>query len=59
MTKGVNTHWMLPARKDLQYTVRHQLSEDDAVITLKTSPQARKKFDGLPETIEARLTATK
>ena len=59
MTKGVNTHWMLPARKDLQYTVRHQLSEDDAVITLKTSPQARKKFDGLPETIEARLTRYK
>jgi hypothetical protein len=59
MTKGVNTHWILPARKDLQYTVRHQLSEDDAVITLKTSPQARKKFDGLPETIEARLTRYK
>ena len=59
MTKGVNTHWMLPARKDLQYTVKHRLSEHDAVITLKTSPQARKKFDGLPETIDARLTSYK
>ena len=56
MTKGVNTHWMLPARKDLQYTVKHQLNEHDALVTLATSPQARKKFDGLPETIEARLT---
>ena len=29
--------------------MRHQLSEDDAG-TLKTSPQARKKFDGLRNT---------
>ena len=27
VTKGANTHWMLPARKDLQYTVKLQLSE--------------------------------
>lgn len=57
MTKGVNTHWILPARKDLQYVVKHQLSEHDAVVTLNTSPQARQKFDGLPETLEARLTS--
>ncbi|MCV2886696.1 IS4 family transposase [Aestuariibacter sp. AA17] len=52
-----NAHWMLPARKDLQYEVIHQLSEHDAVVTLPTSPQARKKFCDLPDKITARLTS--
>ena len=54
--KGEQTHWMLPARKDLQYTIKHQLDENDAVVVLKSTPQAKKKFDDLPEVIDARLT---
>ena len=54
--KGNNTHWMLPARKDLQFKVKHQLREHDAIITLSPTPQARKKFPDLPDTIDARLT---
>ena len=54
--QGVNTHWMLPARKDLRYQVQSQLSEYDHIVLLSTSPQARKKFEGLPEILTARLT---
>lgn len=54
---GDNTHWMLPARKDLQYDVVHQLNKHDAIVSLSTSPQARKKFDDLPDKITARLTS--
>lgn len=36
MTKGENTHWMLSARKDIQYSMKYQLSDNDAVVTLKT-----------------------
>ena len=54
---GTNTHWMLPARKDLQYQVVRKLSDDDAIVTLTTSPQSRRKFDNLPEHITARLTS--
>lgn len=54
--QGVNTHWMLPARKDLQYQVQSQLGEHDHIVTLSTSPQARKKFESLPEKLTARLT---
>lgn len=54
---GTETHWLLPARKDLQFTVKHQLNEHDAIITWKTTPQARKKFESLPETLDARLTS--
>lgn len=57
--QGDNTHWMLPARKDLQYQVERNISENDKIVTLFTSPQARKKFEELPERITARLTTYK
>ncbi|MBN7827815.1 transposase, partial [Bowmanella dokdonensis] len=34
----------------------HQLHEHDAIITLNPTPQARKTFPDLPDTLEARLT---
>lgn len=54
--QGKDTHWMLPARKDLQYQVERNISDHDKIVTLFTSPQARKKFAELPEQITARLT---
>jgi len=54
---GNNTHWMLPARKDLQYQVTRTLSDNDAIVTLTTTPQSRRKFDDLPEQLTARLTS--
>lgn len=57
--QGEQTHWLIPAKKDLQYQVVRKISSRDQIVSLTTSPQARKKFAGLPEQITARLTTYK
>jgi hypothetical protein len=52
---GVQRHWMIPACKDLQYEVIQKISPNDLHIRLTTTPQARKKFDDLPDYVQARL----
>lgn len=53
---GDNTNWMIPAQKNLQFSVVRQLSNNDALISLTPSPHAKKRFPSLPDTVEARLT---
>ncbi|GAD89932.1 hypothetical protein VHA01S_030_00070 [Vibrio halioticoli NBRC 102217] len=48
---------MLPIRNDFQCEVVHRYNRNDAIVAIKTMPQARKKFDELPEFIEARLVS--
>ncbi|WP_421265144.1 IS4 family transposase [Aeromonas veronii] len=52
---GVERHWLLPLKKGTQYEVVHKLGRQDVLVRLKTSPQARKKWSQLPDTVEARL----
>ena len=52
---GSERHWLLPLKKGTQYEVVRKLGRQDALVQLKTSPQARKKWPQLPEAIEARL----
>ncbi|TNI12510.1 IS4 family transposase [Aeromonas veronii] len=52
---GVERHWSLPLKKGTQYEVVRKLGRQDALVLLKTSPQARKKWPHLPDTVEARL----
>lgn len=52
---GIERHWLIPLKKGTQFEVVRKLSARDQIIRLKTTPQARKKWDGLPATIEARL----
>ena len=52
---GIQRHWLLPLRKDARYEVAHRLGRQDALVTLKTSPQTRKQWPDLPETLQARL----
>jgi len=52
---GEQRHWLIPAKKDLQFEVIRSLGRQDKLVRLTTTPQARKKFAGLPDTIEARL----
>lgn len=52
---GEQRHWMIPAKKDLQYEVLRSFSKQDQHIRLTSTPQARKKFTDLPEYVEARL----
>lgn len=54
---GTERHWLIPARKDLNYEVLHRTGKNDCRVRLKTTPQSRKKFDELPEFIEARLVS--
>ena len=54
---GKQRHWMIPARKDLNYEIIQHLGRHDKRIRLITSSQARKKFSELPEHIEARLVS--
>jgi len=52
---GTQRHWLLPLRKDAQYEVLRKLGRHDAIVSLKTSPQARKQWPYLPDTLQARL----
>ena len=52
---GKQRHWLLPARKDLQYEVIGSFGKQDKLVRLTTTPQSRKRFKDLPDTIEARL----
>lgn len=48
-------HWLIPLKKGTQYRVLYSLGRQDQLIELTTSPQARKKWPGLPPTMRARL----
>ncbi len=52
---GVERHWMVPLRKGAQYRVIRRLAAGHELVELTTSPQARAKWEGLPETLQARL----
>lgn len=52
---GENRHWLLPLKKGTQYEVVRRLGKKDELIMLKTSPQARKQWEKLPETLTVRL----
>ncbi len=52
---GTERHWLMPLRKGAQYEVIQRLGRQDAVVSLSTSPQARKQWPGLPERLTARL----
>ena len=56
---GTEKHWLIPLKKGTQYDVIRSLSQHDQIIRLTTTPQARKKFNDLPEFIEARLLTKK
>lgn len=52
---GVNRHCLLPLKKYTQYEVVQRLGRGDELVKLRTSPQARKQWPGLPGEITARL----
>ncbi|RWS47084.1 IS4 family transposase, partial [Arcobacter venerupis] len=54
-TTGSERHWLLPLKKGTQYEVVRKLGRQDVLVRLTTSPQARKKWPQLPDTVEARL----
>ncbi|MFC4655123.1 IS4 family transposase [Rheinheimera marina] len=56
---GLNRHWLIPLKKGTQYEVIAKLGKRDSLVRLATSPQARKKWPGLPPYLDARLLQKK
>jgi IS4 transposase len=52
---GTERHWLLPLKKGTQYRVIRKLCSGNELVELTPSPQARKKWPELPQTLEARL----
>lgn len=52
---GSERHWLIPARKDLQYEVVKDNGRQDQIIRLTTPPQSRKQEPQLPEYMEVRM----
>lgn len=52
-TQGHNRHFVIPAKANTKWEVIDG-SSDDALVQMRTSPQARKKCPGLPEFWQAR-----
>ena len=50
-----DSHWLLPLKKGTQYEVVRTLGKHDQWVKLTTTPQVRKKWPQLPDTLEARL----
>lgn len=56
---GEQRHWLIPLKKGTQYQEERSLGRQDRLVTLTSSPQARKKWPGLPSTVTARLLRRK
>lgn len=52
---GESRHWLLPMKKGTQYEVVKKLGRQDNLIRLTTTPQSRKRFNELPNSLEVRL----
>lgn len=52
---GQERHWLIPLKKGAQYTIIRSFSETDKLIEIRLSPQARKKWQQAPATLQARL----
>ncbi len=52
---GEQRHWLIPLKKGTQFEVVRKMSARDQIVRIKTTPQARKKWDKLPESVEVRL----
>lgn len=54
-TSGTEKHWLLPLRKGAQYKTVAKLGRGQALVELSLSPQAKKKWEDAPDTLQARL----
>ena len=52
---GDNTHWLMPVKSRQRYEIITRYSENDLLIEMPISPQARAKNPTLPATWQARM----
>lgn len=58
-TTGIERHWLIPLKKNVQYEVIRTLGRNDKLVCLKSNPRARKLWPDLPEEIVVRLVSRK
>lgn len=51
---GQNCHWLTPAKSNTKWTVIEELNEDDLIVEMAVSPEARMKRPNLPKAWRAR-----
>jgi hypothetical protein len=56
---GLNSHWLTPVKKNMRYDVIDRYADNDLLIEMPVSPQARAKNPTLPETWRARMICYK
>lgn len=56
-SSGVLRHWLTPVKSKMRYEVVEEFANNDLLIDMPVSPQARKKNPELPETWRARFIA--
>lgn len=56
---GVERHWLIPLKKNVQYDVVRKLGRQDKLIKLTSNPRARKLWPDLPEEMIVRLVSRK
>ena len=52
---GEMRHWLIPLKKNTQYKVIRKLGNKDYLVKIETTPQSKKKFDDLGDSVIARL----
>lgn len=58
-TTGIERHWLIPLKKNVQYEVIRSLGRNDKIVQLKSNPHARKRWPELPNELEVRLISRK
>jgi hypothetical protein len=56
-SSGVQRHWLTPVKSKMRYEVVEEFANNDLLIDMPVSPQARKKNPELPDTWRARFIA--
>ena len=56
---GVERHWLIPLKKNVQYEVVQTLGRQDKLVKLSSNPRARRLWPELPEEIIVRLVSRK
>lgn len=53
--QDANQHWLTPLKSNTRYTILEQYGDNDFLVEMPVSPQARKRNPDLAETWQARL----
>jgi IS4 transposase len=56
---GVERHWLIPLKKNVQYEVVRKLGRQDKLVKLASNPRARKLWPELPNELIVRLVSRK